>query len=84
MEPSSGLQRGVDGLEQSGVTERFKQKPRRAQLEYSSTNRFISLTSNEYDRDAMPAALELLVEFRSTHVWHRDVEEQATGLIDAP
>ena len=44
-------QRRFDGRKQICVTEWFEQKPRCSLLEHPSTNRLISLTGDEYDRD---------------------------------
>jgi hypothetical protein len=42
----------------------------------------LTLTGDEYDRDLLPATLQLPLEFRSTHDWHSDIEDQTASLID--
>ena len=82
MEHSYSPQCSFDGCEQICVIKWFEEKTRDALLQHSSTNSFISLTGDEYDRNFSSATLQFLAEFQAAHARHGDVEYQAASLVN--
>ncbi len=74
---------GVTGdsyrLQQRRLTERLREDVDGAALDHARTNRLITLSGDEHDRNVEPAAAQLVLEVGSAHAGHRDVEDEAAG-----
>src|SRR3989442_1967834 len=68
------LKCGIDRVTQRRIAERLEQARRRTLSEHSGTNSLVSLSGDEDDRYLLPAILQFLLELRSSHPRHTDVE----------
>src|SRR5436309_4631720 len=73
---------GVEGPQQSFLAEWLEQALDRAPFEHEGADRLIPGRGNEHDRNLLATARQLLVQILSGHARHRDVEDQASGLLE--
>src|ERR1700722_10894084 len=74
---------GIERLKQSRVAERLEQALHGTVSERACTHALICLSGDEDDRNLLPANRQLLLQIKSGHTRHDDVEDQALGLTDA-
>src|SRR6266568_7395888 len=79
---SGYAERGVERLEQRRLAERLEQALHGAPFEHERADRLIPGRGNEHDRNLLAAARQFLLQILSGHARHRDVEDQASGLVD--
>jgi hypothetical protein len=82
LDRSAHLKCGIEGLKKSRVAERFEQALHGTLFEQACTEGLICLSSDEDDRDLLPANRQLLLQIGSGHAGHGDVEDQTFRLAD--
>ena len=74
---------GLERLEQNGVAEWLVKAFHSTLFEQAWTNALISVSSDEDDRNLMPAAGQFALEVGSGHARrHGDIEDKTSGLVD--
>src|SRR5581483_724044 len=79
---SAVRQRELDRVEQRGLAERLQEAIDHSCVEQAGTQVFAAVGGDEYDRDRLSPAHQFLMQGGSGHRGHRDVEDQAIGLVD--
>jgi hypothetical protein len=70
-------------LPQRNVAEWLQKYVHRSLFEHPLMDRLVSLTGNEDDRNLVAATLELLLQIKTTHTWHSDIQYQTHGSVNA-
>ena len=73
----------VERTEKSRVAERLEQAFHGTLLEHARTDGLICVSGNEDDRNLLRPKRQFLLQIRSGHARHGDVEDQTSGLADA-
>src|SRR5258707_13297529 len=79
---SSHSKRGIERVKQSRVAEWFEQALHGTLFEHSRADGLISVSGDEDDRNLLPAKFQFLLEIRSCHARHGDVQDQTPSLVD--
>src|SRR5580700_5250894 len=73
---------GIQGVEQSRVTEWLEQTVHRTIFDHSRANVFVFLSGDEYDRNLVPAESQFPLKVGSRHPRHGNVEDKTSGPLD--
>ena len=80
--PSILSKGGIQRFTQGRVAKWLEQAFYRTGFEQSCANRLVFLSGDKDDRNFFPAILQFLLEIRSCHSRHGDIEDEASGLVD--
>src|SRR4051794_38518892 len=74
---------GIERLKQRRLAEWLEQALHRALFEQAWPGGLVFVSSDENDRNRLPAKHQFSLKIGSGHARHRDVEDQTSRLIDA-
>src|SRR5260370_21771336 len=79
---SAHAKSGIERLTQSRIAERLEKALHGTLFEHAWTDGLISVSGDEDDRNLFPAKFQFLLEIRSCHARHGDVQDQTPSLVD--
>jgi len=70
----------IQRLKQGRVAEWLGQEFNGSLLERSPSDNLVLVSTDEDDRNAVSAKVQFLLEIKSSHAWHGDVEDETSSL----